>query len=61
LFRYRRQVIECSRLTGQAAREFCSNVGPCHDSDGAFPLTGFRRPQRQSRYGRQVGVVSDAS
>jgi hypothetical protein len=25
------------------------------------PMTGFRRPQRQSRYGLKVGVVSDAS
>jgi hypothetical protein len=61
LFRYRRQRIESSRLTGQVAREFRSDVGACSDSDGAFPSSGFTRPQRQSRYGFQVGVVSDAS
>ena len=61
LFRYRRQVNESNHLTGHAAREFHSDVGARSDSDGAFPSTGFRRPQRQSRYGLQVGVVSDAS
>jgi hypothetical protein len=26
----------------------------------AFPSAGFRRPQRQSRYGLHVGIASDA-
>src|SRR3954451_1976804 len=26
-----------------------------------IPMTGFGRPQRQSRYGLQVGIASDAS
>jgi hypothetical protein len=61
LFRYRRQITESIRLTGQVEGALYSDVSPCRDSDGAFPPTGFGRPDGQSPHGLQVGIASGAS
>jgi hypothetical protein len=32
-----------------------------HSAIEIAPMTGFKRPQRQSRYSLKVGIASDAS